>query len=96
MASSSNALTEPREGEGDSVFHVKRMTVAILAAVALLVVGLTWSCARLYNSVDTYEQRYTDCMEVAKSWLPNHHLEYPSKSYDDITRACEEQANRGG
>lgn len=65
----------------------------ILAVLVLVAVALTWGYRHLTADLDTYEGQYTTCMEYAKSTLPGYRLEYPSKTYDDITRACEKQAN---
>lgn len=56
----------------------------------LVTVGLVY----LRHDLDSYEARYANCMEIAKSQMPNHQLFYPSLAYDRATRECESQANR--
>ena len=70
---------------------MNRTALACAAAVTVLIAGLAW--LHLSADVHSYEQKYTNCMEIAKSWLPGQRLYYPSKAYDDISHACERQAN---
>jgi len=70
----------------------RRWPLALVSALALVVVG--YGFITLRASVHTYEQRYTDCMEVQKSWAPNRLIPFPSREYEQAKTLCERQANQ--
>lgn len=71
---------------------MSRSSVIVLAIGILAAVGLGWFM--LSADVTSYEDKYTSCMEIQKSWLPGYTFSYPSPGYDAASRQCEEQANR--
>ena len=71
---------------------MKRTTATIVTVLVLLGVGLCWGFLHLRAEVNTYDQRYSDCMEIWKSWQPRQQLSYPSQQYDAASKQCSQQA----
>ena len=71
----------------------KRIAFAVLAVVVLVVVGMGY--AHLQRNLATYDQRYVDCMEYAKSFRPGYVIPFPSDDYTRTSDHCEEAATNG-
>jgi hypothetical protein len=73
---------------------VSRVKIAVLAIVAVAVAGLVIGFIHLQANLNTYGQRYTDCMEVKKSWLPPiYRLDFQSPAYQQMMADCQRQAS---
>lgn len=68
-------------------------TTLALALSPVAVVGGIWGYNALTHDLDSYEARYSVCMEVAKSWQPGYQFYFPSPEYTRVTEDCEKQAN---
>ena len=76
---------------------MRRVKVIVLGAMVTVAVAGAWEGNRLANNLDSYDQRYTDCMEYKKSWLPvPYRLDFTSQPYKDMAADCERRASSGG
>jgi len=70
---------------------VRPRTILLIVLLPVLIAGVV-GFIHLQANINSYDQKYTDCMEVKKSWLPGYHFNYPSPEYTAATEDCERQA----
>jgi hypothetical protein len=71
--------------------------VVAACGLALLIGLASTECQRLRANLDSYDQRYSDCMEYHKSYLPRiYALDFTSQAYQDMAADCERRATNGG
>ena len=76
--------------------RTKGKLLAGLAVAALIALAST-ECVRLQGNLDSYDQRYSDCMEYHKSFMPRiHALDFQSEAYQSMSRDCERRAASDG
>jgi hypothetical protein len=73
---------------------VKLKVVVPLAISPLVIAGVVWGHHQLLDSVHSYEEKYTICIEVKKSWLPTtYRLDFQSAMYQQMMKECQKEAN---
>jgi hypothetical protein len=82
-----NTLQAPTE-KGD----MKKLLVT-LAVTIVVALGVSWGYKMLMTDTASYDEKFTSCMEVKKSWIPVPHRHFQSIHYQEMMRDCERQAN---
>jgi hypothetical protein len=74
--------------------HTKTLLLALIAAS---ITAATVQCQRLTANLDSYQQRYSDCMNYRESWLPRTYAhDFTSQPYQDMAAECDRRASDGG
>lgn len=70
------------------------MTRAVLAVIFTVVTAaFVWAMIDLGDSIDTYDQRFTDCMEIKKSYIWPHRY-FTEPEYQAWMDDCDQQASQ--
>lgn len=73
-----------------------KVKALVALAVLVLVVAVGYEYQRLTANLDSYDQRYSDCMNYKLSWLPPPQRYFTDANYQREAADCEDKATAGG
>lgn len=73
---------------------LKRRRLIVGTAVAGLVAVTGWGYVAVADDIHTYDQRFSDCVEVHKALIPMpYRYDFRSEDHQAMMADCERQAN---